>query len=166
MRTVVSASLFLTFVLFACGKQTPSGQQAWIISPADGVTRTHCVELNTAGMTALDALKATGETLEILEDPALGTAVCMIGDTGWPTSTCFGTGASDSSWLYFLFDPETGTWKAPGLTEGDPDVPSSLNAFEVRDRDVLAFVFTPYDASFNPIRQPPAVTFDEVCPGK
>jgi hypothetical protein len=164
MRKSFPTILLTALSLNACNlEEAQNARQAWIISTAEGVSRTHCVDLTETGGTALDTLEATGESLEILEDPALGTAVCKVGDTGWPVATCFGESIDDPSWLYFVFDSTTGTWKSPGLTEPDPNVPSSLDAFEVKDGDLLALVFTTYDVSFNPVRLPPSIAFEEIC---
>jgi hypothetical protein len=165
MRTTVPFLFLLPLVFTACNlDEAQNARQAWIISPADDVDRRYCIDLTETGGTALDTLRTTGETLEILEDTGFGGAVCKIGDVGWPVSNCFGGFGPDyASWVYFVFDSATGTWKAPGLTEPDPNVPSSLDRFEVKDGDLLALVFTTYDASYNPVRQPPSVRFDEVC---
>lgn len=132
-------------------------RQAWVISPAEGTIRTYCVSLSGDVEKALDTLRATGEGLEILEDPVFGSAVCKIGDTGWPVSTCFGTGISDPSWIYFSFNRENGEWEALNV---------AVNNLEVHDGDLLAFLFTGYTwdgVSMNYLRRPPEVTFDEVC---
>jgi hypothetical protein len=155
--------LFLVLLHLGCGAlKAGDPHQAWIISPSDGVTRTYCLAV-TSGAKALDTLKVTGEALELLTDPVLGTAICKIGDTGWPTTSCFGNSATDPSWLYFLFDGTTSVWKPPGLINPDPNVLSSLDALEVHDGDLLAFVFTSYDQNFEPTRTPPGISFGEIC---
>lgn len=73
---------------------------------------------------------------------------------GWPVTSCFGQTASDPSWLYFTWNSDTNSW------ESATTAVSNLN---VQNGDLLAFVFTEYDSSFNPLREPPLIGFDEIC---
>ncbi len=131
------------------------GRQAWLIAPAEGEVRTHCVSLGSGGEGALETLRATAEPLTLLEDPVLGAAVCKIDEVGWPVTACFGSSADDPSWLFFIWNKESAKWEVPW---------DAVSDVTVKDGDLLAFVFTRYDAEFNPVRTPPDATFDEICP--
>jgi hypothetical protein len=133
-------------------------EQGWIISPSDGEVRTHCVPFSGDSESALSTLQASGEIVEVLKNPDFGDAVCKIGDTGRPTSSCFGT-VSDPSWLYFVWNREFGRWDGGTV---------AVNLFQVHDSDLLAFMYTtstfdPVTFAIIPDRQLPAITFDEAC---
>lgn len=139
-----------------------ASRQAWIISPSDGTNQTFCITFSDGNPTALDTLNNTGEPIEKedlkLQDGSIITAVCKIGNTGYDPSNCFGGfGPEFPSWSFFSFNGSSGAWEVPQ---------TAVNNYGVHDGDLLAFMFTAYssDGLFTPLRQPPAMTFHEICP--
>ncbi|MFH1262413.1 MAG: hypothetical protein V1495_03075 [Pseudomonadota bacterium] len=159
---------FLPGIIFlaACGSPPPATHTAnatptgvgWIISPAEGVVRTHCVSPVQDHETAFAALQASGETLEYYSDPAYGVAVCKIETVGWQATpaTCFGPDLSSATWIFFLMNRQSGLWEQASV---------GVDSLTIKAGDLLAFFFTTYDpTTFNPIGQPPPVSFRDVCP--
>lgn len=101
--------------------------------------------------TALDALQQSGATI-ITYDSALGASVCSINGTGQPADNCYGD-PDGLSWSFFTLKSD-GTWKFAEVGVQD---------YIVQDGDVLAFVWTGSDADFNPLSEPPALTFSDVA---
>jgi hypothetical protein len=163
LSSIVLLGMFAA--LPACGVHTNSTQAAsssvvpgvgWVISPADGVVRTHCLSPVPDHETAFASLQASGETLEFFQNPAFGIAVCKIGDVGWPAASCFGSSVTDATWMYFVWNRSTEKWESGTV---------AIDTLTVTGGDLVAFVFTTYDpVTFNPVREPPSVPFSDVCP--
>ncbi|HLG21051.1 MAG TPA: hypothetical protein VI895_14720 [Bdellovibrionota bacterium] len=138
----------------------PGKRMGWIISPSDGVVRTHCVTLQNQSSTAFDTLEATGESLVTLDfcPPGGCMVICAIGDVGRPADNCFGATYSDPNWLYFYLNDLTGQW-----TLGDV----AISEYPAQDAALLGFVYTGFTLAYPdgvPVREPPMMSFASVCP--
>jgi hypothetical protein len=79
---------------------------ALVIDPGDGTLVAQVVTLTKAHPTGYDVLQQSGVDL-LVQSSAMGVAICSIGGTGCPVSSCF-CDAPDNNWTYWHL--EEGTW--------------------------------------------------------
>ncbi len=120
-----------------------------VVAFPDG-TRYADVVTVPADATAFDALKAAKITL-VSQETQFGPAVCSINNTGCPATNCFCD--PKRFWAYFHLDAATGKWAA--AKEG-------VGAYKPANGAVEGFTWTESDANFNPVIQPPVLTFAQL----
>jgi hypothetical protein len=129
-----------------------------IISPDASTESTYFVSKDVDVLNGLQALQETDVPLVSMDstvDTTVYSAICKIGDTGYPADNCFGgTDPSIPSWAFFYRNPG-GRWTYSAI---------AVNAYEVKDGDLLGFVFTPYSGTdFSPLRTPPETTLAQIA---
>jgi hypothetical protein len=108
-----------------------SGSRAVVVID-DGVQRTAtCVQFPGPSLSGLDALRATGASVEVASFGSKGGAVCSIQGVGCPVSGCL-TCQAPAYWNYFRASPGAGTFTRSGL---------GASSTTVNDGDVEAWVW-------------------------
>jgi hypothetical protein len=98
----------------------------------DGVQRTAtCVQFAGASVSGLDALRATGASVDVAAFGSKGGAVCSIQGIGCPVSGCL-TCQAPAYWNYFRASPGAGSFTRSGL---------GASSTTVYDGDVEAWVW-------------------------
>jgi hypothetical protein len=163
---------FVPLALVACGSEAvdtteqpvvdpaaaPGIQVGVVVSPSDGDVEPRLVTLDDGATTALDALRAARDDLTTF-DAGFGIAVCAIGATGCAADACFGgptcpdNPAQELFWAFFTAGP-TGDWKIAEL---------GADQTAVKDGDRVAFLWSGFDASYEPLRRPPDLTLAEIA---
>ena len=145
--------LVLLAFLFALSVMPAAAQEikeiGLVVLYSDGRVYTEIVTV-PVDATTFDVLRASRLEL-VYSETSFGPAICKIGVDGCPADDCF---CSSSSWGYWHL--EGNAWKPSDVGVG---------GFTPEDEAVEGFAWTAYNASFQPVTQPPIVTFAEIAAG-
>jgi hypothetical protein len=103
-----------------------------------------------AAANALDALKASSLTIEYA-DSSYGPSLCRIGADGCPAGNCFCD--PTAFWAFWTLNAAGNGWDAS---------PVGVGAYTPKDKDVIGFSWSGFDANFNPTVKPNVHTFSEL----
>ena len=107
----------------------PGTQVAWVVSAAEGETKTYYVTLDQENPTAWDALQATDMNI-VSADFGFGVAICALEGVGRQEGACFNE-LGEYFWAFYHQDE--GAWVYSELGVAD---------YLVSDGEVLGFAWT------------------------
>ncbi len=122
-----------------------------VISPDSATQRTYFLTAGAQTSTALDALNQVQIDM-VTQDYGWAVAICSISGVGHPPANCLGD-LGDPFWSLFI-RPFGGDWEQAVV---------GVDQQALTDGDLLGLVYTPYDANFDPVRQPPDITWETLA---
>lgn len=151
LTLIVILTLILVAVIAAPAlAQTPAPstkQVGLVIAFPDGTRHIEIVTVPTAA-TTFEVLEAADIDLAS-QSTQFGPAICNINGTGCPAEDCFCN--AEEYWAYYHL--ANGQWAS--ASEG-------VGTFVPANRAVEGFAWSGFDANFNPLVQPPVLTFDQI----
>ncbi len=137
--------LLLGGVVFAQGADKQVGL---VVRFPDGHTHTEVVTV-PASATVADVLKSSkvGATLV---PKSWGQALCAIGNTGCSADDCF----CDASHFWAFYIQQGSAWASSQV---------GVDAYTPKDKEVVGFAWSGFDANYNPTVQPPFLTFAQIA---
>ncbi|MCO6449995.1 MAG: PEP-CTERM sorting domain-containing protein [Caldilineales bacterium] len=143
--------LLLAAIGSTVAAQGATKQVGVVIRFDNGSVHSEIVTVPTDATTA-DVLEAALIPVGLF-DLGFGPAVCNIDSQGCPTDDCFCD--AEHFWAYY-HQINQNAWESATVGVGD---------YTPANRSVEGFAWSGFDSSFNPIVQPPVLTFDEIAQG-
>jgi len=160
MRRTILLSLLLSALSILAGASVARAQggdhrAGLVIRYADGSVQTQCVSFSESSITGEDLLQRSGLAVTLDYNAGMGGAICSINNQGcaFPIKDCFCqcTGAQCEYWAYYHRTDVGWQYASTGAS-----------SFLVNDGALEGWSWGP--GNFSSGTEPPAISFDEVCP--
>ncbi len=148
VRSLLLLTALFLLITGAVWAQGDTKQVGLVVQFEDGRVHTEVVTVPTSANVA-DVLKAS--TLHVtIADTSWGPALCGINNEGCTADNCF----CDSKHFWAFYIQKDGKWTPASV---------GIGGYVPKDREVVGFAWSGFDANYNPTVQPPFMTFEEIA---